>query len=821
MPDDIIREARECRQIAQDAYQDNWSAMEVDLRFAAGGEHQWDPQVYKERGNPEAPRPRETFNRLGPYVKQVANDIRLNPPSARVRPADSGADVKVAKTFTGLIRAIEADSACPYPYVVAAENAIRCGLGWFMVECDYAGEDSFDLALRIAPVHNPFSVMMDPDARDACWQDAMWGFHESYYTERAYKLRWPKASSTESWDGEARAHEWCGTKGIRVAAYWRKVEITRKLIRLPDSSVVDRTKLDDAEVNALVGAAMDRVMQAGHAPIEPKEIERRGYRVERRLLNGVEELEERKDWYSQYLPMVPVRGEEVNLGERVVRKGLIADGRGAQTLYNVQRNALIEAVAMAPKAKWTGTVEQFAGLDGWWKQANVGNFAYLPYNNAPGVPPPQRVAPDMPSASLLQDISLAAQDIEATIGVFRDNLGKESNAQSGRAILSRQREGDTGTYHFMDNLATAVEHGVRILVDAIPRVYDAEERVIRILGEDGAEEFARINVRVPVVGPDGMQAIGEDGRPKFAKAHDLSQGRYDVVASVGPSFSTRREEARESMLAFMQASPQSMPAIMDLFAKANDWPGSEEITKRLRMVAIRQGFAKPNPEDEDEAELAAQMAQGPPPDPNMVLAQAEMAKAQATVMKAETDRIVEAEKLKHATLELLIRAKEVGIDERVAMATVAEKLSNVGIRQAAAEFDQRRGAAELAMSAADRAHARQSGDRDAAMRMMDMGHRQRMDGAKHAMGERDMEFRHSQPPKGSSAGANHPGAAPLRSAIARHDRHLAGTEPTSEASQMRMMDEMRDALTAMGRPHARDMEFRHSQPPKMPGGGAA
>jgi hypothetical protein len=752
MPDEIIREARECRQIAQDAYQDNWSAMEVDLRFAAGGEHQWDPAVYAERGNPDAPRPRETFNRLGPYVKQVANDIRLNPPSARVRPADSGADVKVAKTFTGLVRAIEANSACPFPYVVAAENAIRCGLGWFMVECDYADGDSFDLDLRIAPVHNPFSVMMDPDARDACWQDAMWGFHERYYTERAFKLRWPKAS-TESWDADAKANGWWGEgKGIRVADFWRRVSIKRKLIRMPDGAVVDRTKLDDAEVRSLVAAAMDRVMQAGHRPIEPQEIEREGYRVERRRMNGLEEIEERKDWYSCYLPMVPVRGEEVNIGERVVRKGLIADGRGAQTLYNIQRNALIEAVAMAPKAKWIGTIAQFAGMDGWWKQANTGTFAYLPYNADPQAPgPPQRIAPDMPSASLLQDISLAAQDIEATIGVFRDNLGKESNAQSGRAILSRQREGDTGTYHFMDNLATAVEHGVRILVDAIPKVYDAEERVVRILGEDGTEDFAKINVRVPVIGADGMQALDENGAPRFAKAHDLSQGHYDVVASVGPSFSTRREEARESMMAFMQAVPQAMPAVMDLFAKANDWPGSEDITKRLRLIAIQQGFEKPNPEDPDEAALAEKMAKGPPPDPNMVLAQAEMEKAKATVMKAETDRLVETEKLRQATLKLLIEAKSVGIDERVAMATVAEKLSNVGIRQASARFDQHRGAAEMAMDAEDRMHARQAGERDAAMRMMDMGHRQRMDGAKHAMGERDQQFRHAQPPKVNGA----------------------------------------------------------------------
>lgn len=39
----------------------------------------------------------------------------------------------------------------------------------------------------------------------------------------------------------------------------------------------------------------------------------------------------------------------------------------------------------------------------------------------------------------------------------------------------------------------------------------------------------------------------------------------------------------------------------------------------------------------------------------------------------------------------------------------------------------------------------------------------------------------------------------LKKAIARHDRHLKGTEPTDEESQMKMMTEMRRALKALGR----------------------
>lgn len=37
----------------------------------------------------------------------------------------------------------------------------------------------------------------------------------------------------------------------------------------------------------------------------------------------------------------------------------------------------------------------------------------------------------------------------------------------------------------------------------------------------------------------------------------------------------------------------------------------------------------------------------------------------------------------------------------------------------------------------------------------------------------------------------------LEKAIARHERHMNGTERTSESSQMKMMDEMKRALREM------------------------
>jgi nitrite reductase/ring-hydroxylating ferredoxin subunit len=62
-------------------------------------------------------------------------------------------------------------------------------------------------------------------------------------------------------------------------------------------------------------------------------------------------------------------------------------------------------------------------------------------------------------------------------------MGIRSNEQSGRAILARQREGDTANYVYYDNLARAIRYAGRVLVDLIPKIYDTA-RMVRILGED-------------------------------------------------------------------------------------------------------------------------------------------------------------------------------------------------------------------------------------------------------------------------------------------------------------------------------------------------
>ena len=111
--------------------------------------------------------------------------------------------------------------------------------------------------------------------------------------------------------------------------------------------------------------------------------------------------------------------------------------------------------------------------------------------------------------------------------------------------------------------------------------------------------------------------------------NDLSAARFDVRVSIGKSFSTQRMEARESMLDFIRMMPDAAPFVVDLLAKNMDWPGSDEIAKRLRMMVPPQALADPN---------------NPPPPPNpmddpQVAAEVGLKQAQAEKTIAEAEKL--------------------------------------------------------------------------------------------------------------------------------------------------------------------------------------
>jgi uncharacterized membrane protein YkoI len=182
----------------------------------------------------------------------------------------------------------------------------------------------------------------------------------------------------------------------------------------------------------------------------------------------------------------------------------------------------------------------------------------------------------MASSGLLQAKAGASDDIKSTTGQYDSSLGATSNERSGKAIMARERQTDTGTYHYVDNLARAIRHITRQIIGLVPKIYDTQ-RVARIMGEDGEPDSAKID---PMQAEPVKKIVDQNGI-EIDKIYNPSVGTYDVMVTTGPSYMTKRQEALESMGQLLQGNPQLWAVAGDLFIKNMDWPGAQEMAKRF------------------------------------------------------------------------------------------------------------------------------------------------------------------------------------------------------------------------------------------------
>jgi len=583
---DIHAEAVARAKEAQDYHRENRDAMKDDLAFASG--KQWPEHIVKKRNAKK--RPCLTFDRTLQFVRQVTGDIRRNPPALSAAPVDDNADPRTAKVLSGIIRQIERDSDAQAAYVNAVDGAAIGGEGHFRLTTDYEDDDSPNLKLCVRQIRDHMSVLWDPYAEDRFKGDARYCFVYDRMPLDDFKAAYPDAD-TSSFEKDSNQtpnmpEGWWDGEHVIVAEYWWVETKKRARAYYDDGRSLDLDAMaDDARETAEKDAKRVRVRE-----------ERCVYSV---IVNGMGMLTDPALWPGRRIPIFTVPGQEIAVGDQVVRMGLVRPIKDAQRAYNFMRSAAVEAMALAPKAPMMATPIQVSGHEEVWSQAVSDNVDFLPVNPDPKMPGwPQRMSSASPAVGLAQEALGAIEDMYGSTGIYPPSLGQKSNESSGRAILARQREGETGTFLYVDNLAGAIRAMGREIVYVIPKIYDTE-RVVRILGEEGDQGYARLNV--PQVDGSSAVAVMETGKPPVVLP-SLDAGKYDVDVKVGPTFATRREEARESLLAFVQATAGAGAACDDLIAKNMDWPGADELAERLKP----QGAPR---DPKAEADAIAKMAQ--------------------------------------------------------------------------------------------------------------------------------------------------------------------------------------------------------------------
>jgi hypothetical protein len=577
---DKLAEMRHRYTMAIGAYSDSREDELDDLRFMAGSpdnQWQWPADVLQTRGSVQGQtinaRPCLTINKLPQHVRMVTNEQRQNRPSGKVIPADDNADVQVAAIYDGMVRHIEYMSDADVAYDTACENQVTYGEGYIRVLTEYCDENTFDQDLRIGRIRNSFSVYMDPMAQDPTGADAEWCFITEDLTKEEYEREYPDAaplsSMLASGVNDQYLSQWLDENTIRIAEYFYYTHKKETLNLYPGNNAFFSNSPEDKDMKRM-----------GVKPIRSREVDRR--KVMWMKTNGYEVLQE-QEWAGKWIPVVRVIGNEFEVEGQIYISGLVRNAKDAQRMYNYWTSQEAEMLALAPKAPFIGYGGQFEGYEMQWKTANTTNWPYLEVNpdvtDGAGavLPLPQRAAPPLPQTGLIQAKMGASEDIKSTTGQYDASLGVGGNERSGRAILAREKQGDTGTYHYVDNLARAIRHITRQLVDMIPKIYDTE-RIARIVGIDGEVDMVKINPEQP----EPVKEIRDmESGILIEKIYNPGVGKYDVVVTTGPSYMTKRQESMDAMSQILQGNPQLWSVAGDLFVKNMDWPGAQELADRL------------------------------------------------------------------------------------------------------------------------------------------------------------------------------------------------------------------------------------------------
>jgi len=636
-------------QKAQDAEQDQREASREAKLFITKRDGQWDPYA---TGKMEG-RYRGTFDMCTPIIDQIAGEIDQSDFTLRVSPNGGESSEDTAKTLDGLIRNIRNISNAENVFQAAGRSNVIGGFDAWEVVQDWVDGDSFDQDLFIRRI---------PSAVDSVWfdlnsvlqdrSDASWAIKLLAIPTANFKEKYPDVvgqSISEDKQDEAFFNK---AESVIIGQLYYKEPVTIEIVRMTNGAVY---KVDDD-----FEKVQDELAQAGitiekDAEGNEKRRKRKSWRVHSRMLDGAQWLDDPKETVFDFIPIIPVYGNFDIVENKAVYYGKIENLYDQQRALNYAMSRDIEDGSLSPAPTVWMTDEMAEGND--YSEMNTDRAPVRIFNTDSANPSllPTFTGGPQPSAGLQTTISNMQQMIGSSANIFLAQQGNAAPTQSGIAGKNQIDQGNIGSIKWFKALEVAICHTGKVIINAIPRVYDAT-RQVRILEEDGSGSMVVLN-----------QPILDQQTGKNITLNDLSIGEYDVVCEVGPAFNSQQKETAQAFLDMAAIDPETASLNKDLWLKNLKIPGMDMAAERAREQLFNNGLIPESQwTDKEKEKVQAQQeaAQQQPPqeDPMMVAARAEELKGQADMQEAQNKQVqIQSEnKIKMADLEL--RNKVIDLD---------------------------------------------------------------------------------------------------------------------------------------------------------------
>ena len=643
--DDLLAEAITRYEEAKSADQTERDFIDSDTKFAINFEGcQWPKAIREQRDQDNPPRPCIVNNKIPEKIDQVDGEFRQLQPTIKVRPVDSQADPKIAEIYGGIIRHIEYNSDARSAYNTSHSSVLYGGRGAWRIDLEDAEEDPFLRDIKINRIPDVLTIVLDPFCKKQDRSDARFVFITEELPEAIFEARYPGVPIMPWESDEKTWGSWRHEKTVTVAEYWWKEKESVKYLRIKDlqgNVFTEREDKFDAEELAKLEDETDA--QSGNI-IKRKTVKENRIKWAKMTAGAIikdEDTGEKiNDWPGKHIPIITQFGKEIWVDGGAKSRGMVRFGRAPQELYNYFTTQNAETTALSPPAPWLVTPPMIAKHLSSWQYAHVKAYPFLYYDPDNLAPQgPQKNQPAQMSTAVAQILAQMEHDIMSAMGIYQASLGDAGEEKSGKAILARQRQGNIGAYTYTDNFETAYVYSMKIIIDLIPYVYDSE-RIQRIRGEDDTEKQVPINALPggPIMEQfhPNKQAMQEFGMPREGVTdfvNDMTVGKYDIVATIGPSYTTQREESTAILMDLLAAVPQIGQVGADLLIRNIDMKEANELAERIKK-SMPPGIVEQ--EEGEKQEITEQMVQQAIQEAMQQFVQsAEGQKLQAEVMKAE------------------------------------------------------------------------------------------------------------------------------------------------------------------------------------------
>jgi len=603
------------------------------------------------------------FNQLKQFVAQVVNDQLQHRPAINVHPSSGDASEDVADILQGMAREIENKSNADDVYKLAFKLAVSAGRGWWRVVSEYADGEGFEQVLCIKPIQDSNCVYASLDYEQPDGSDRPWAFVTQSYSREEFERKWPDAEPV-SWDHVPA--NWGTKDSLIVADYYVRECTKRRLVSMSDGAQGYADEMPTPP--------------PGVSVVKERDVD--VWKVRWFTIAGGNQVLEEYDWPGTVIPLVCTAGEDVILDGVRVYQGLTRHARDAQSMLNFGMTAQATQLALTPLSPYVMAEGQDDGYQEMWANANKRKFAALIYKpvtiEGQLAPAPQRTQPAVFSQGWGDWCQMMIGMIKSTIGMYEQSLGQKGNETSGRAIVAREKQGDTATFNYVNNWHMAIALTGRIIVECIPKFYDTE-RVVHIVQPDDTRKAVTINQMTP-----DPEALDTAQALKAIAESDVKTGKYAVTIDAGPGYSTKREETREALMQFVQAFPPAAQVAGDLIIKSMDVADADVIAERMKLML------PPNIQQMEDAKKEGK----PPPDPQLMAQmneqQQHLDQAAQTMhaMQAKIEELSNGEqaKLKAAEIDANVKAHAQGLDAQL-KERQAEQDAQLAIAKAQQEGD--------------------------------------------------------------------------------------------------------------------------------------